>query len=103
MPLTIAVADAPQALVLQGGLPIGGRRSPFDFSWAFVCTPESDGTTRLIVRERYRYLRWWTSLLVEPTEVISFVMSQRMLCGIRDRAESTTSAAFEADERTACA
>ena len=46
-----------------------------------------DRTTRLLVRERYAYTRRWARLLVEPVEAISFVMSQKMLRGIRDRAE----------------
>ena len=39
------------------------------------------------MRERYVYMRPWARLLVEPTQVVSFVMSQKMLRGIRDRAE----------------
>jgi hypothetical protein len=50
-------------------------------------TRELDETTRLVVRERYAYKRPWARLLVEPTELVSFVMSQKMLRGIRDRAE----------------
>ena len=45
------------------------------------------GTTRLLVRERYAYTQRWAPLLVEPVAVVAFVMSQRMLRGIRDRAE----------------
>ena len=44
-------------------------------------------TTRLLVRERYGYTRPWAWLLVEPAEAVSFAMSQKMLRGIRDRAE----------------
>ncbi len=40
-----------------------------------------------IVRERWAYTRLWARLLVEPAEVIDFVMTQKMLRGIRDRAE----------------
>ena len=47
------------------------------------------GVTRLIVRERYRYLRAWAGLIVEPVAVVSFVMARRMLRGIRDRAQAT--------------
>ena len=32
--------------------------------------------------------RWWAALLVEPVELVSFLMSQKMLRGIRARAES---------------
>jgi hypothetical protein len=59
-------------------------------SWAFVLTERNDGTTRLLVRERYRYTRRWAPLLVEPVEAISFVMTQKMLRGIRERAEGHT-------------
>jgi hypothetical protein len=41
----------------------------------------------LLVRERYAYTRPWARLIVEPTEVLSFVMSQKMLRGIKDRVE----------------
>ena len=64
-------------------------------SWAFALRDEPGGGTRLIVRERYEYLRPWARLLVEPTEVVSF-MSQKMLRGIRERAERTTSSAGRA-------
>ena len=57
------------------------------FAGAFVVRGQPAGTTRLVVRERYRYLRWWAPLLVEPVEFISFVMSRRMLRGIKERAE----------------
>jgi hypothetical protein len=81
-----AVVEPARALVLRGGMPMG-RRPPFDFAWAFVVRGQPDGTTRLVVRERYRYLRWWAPLLVEPVEFISLVMSRRMMRGIKDRAE----------------
>jgi WS/DGAT/MGAT family acyltransferase len=88
MALTVAVADLPRALVLRGGVvPVSAAESPFDFTWAFILHPAAGGGTRLIVRERYAYRRWWAAVLVRPTSVISAVMSRRMLHGIRDRAE----------------
>jgi hypothetical protein len=95
--MTAAVVEPGRALVLRGGMP---GTPPFDFAWAFVVREQPDGTTRLVVRERYRYLRWWARLLVEPVEFISFVMSKRMLRGIKERAERaalamTTSGASE--------
>lgn len=36
---------------------------------------------------RYGYSHRWAALLVEPVEAISFVMSRRMLHGIKQRAE----------------
>jgi hypothetical protein len=85
--LVVAVVETGRALVLRGGVPIGKVPAPYDFTWAFVVCEQRDGATRLVVRERYEYLRWWAGFIVEPAELISFVMSQRMLRGITARAE----------------
>ena len=85
--LIAAVVEPGRALVLRGGVPMGRTPPPYDSTWAFVLRDQADGTTRLLVRERYGYARRWARLLVEPTELISFVMSQRMLRGIKERAE----------------
>ncbi len=85
--LAVAVVEPGRALVLRGAVPMGQSPAPYDFTWAFVLCDAPAGSTRLVVRERYGYLRWWAPLLVEPVGVISFVMSQRMLRGIRQRAE----------------
>ena len=84
--LKVAILEPGRALVLQGSLPIA-RRPPFDSTWAFVLCEQPDGTTRLLSRERYGYRRWWAPFVVEPTQAISFVMSRKMLLGIRNRAE----------------
>jgi hypothetical protein len=81
-----------RSLVLRGGIPMGKRAAPYDFTWAFTLREEPDETTRLLVRERYMYTRAWARLIVEPTELLSFAMSQKMLRGIRDRAERTAAA-----------
>jgi hypothetical protein len=85
--LIVALLEPGQAVVLRGGIPMGRVAPPYDFTWAFVLRSERDGTTRLVVRERYEYSWWWACLIVEPAELISFVMSRRMLRGIRERAE----------------
>jgi len=85
--LGVAVVEPGRALVLGGGVPMGAVPPPYDFTWAFVLREEPEGTTRLLVRERYAYTQRWAPLLVEPVAVVAFVMSQRMLRGIRDRAE----------------
>jgi hypothetical protein len=84
--LKLAIFEPGRALVLQGSLPIA-RRPPFDSTWAFILCEQPDGTTRLLSRERYGYRRWWAAFVVDPTQAISFLMSRRMLLGIRDRAE----------------
>jgi hypothetical protein len=89
VPLEVAVVEPGRALVLRGGVPMGNAPPPYDFTWAFVLQEQPNGTTRLLVRERYLYTQKWTPLLVEPVEAVSFVMSQKMLRGIRDRAERT--------------
>jgi hypothetical protein len=88
--LTVVAMTAGRALVLRGGVPMGDVPAPYDFTWAFVVEDRPDGSTRLVVRERYAYTRRWARLLVEPVAVVSFLMSQKMLRGIRDRAEKAT-------------
>ncbi len=78
--------------VLRGAVATDGTNAPapYDFTWAFVLIGSAPGTTRLIVRERYAYLAGWAGVLAEPVEMVSFLMSQRMLRGIRERAERRT-------------
>jgi len=87
--LTVADVRIGETLVLHGAVPADGTQGepPYDFSWAFVVRERPGGGTRLIVRERYGYTKWWAPLLVEPVEAVSFVMTHKMLRGIRDRAE----------------
>jgi hypothetical protein len=87
--LLVAFVEQGRSLVLRGGIPMGKRAAPYDFPWAFALREEPGETTRLLVRERYVYTRAWARLIVEPTELLSFAMSQKMLRGIRDRAERT--------------
>lgn len=90
--LVVVLAEPSRALVLHGD-PDGGSRTaeigmPFGFTWAFVLRPGPRGTTRLVVRERYTYVRPWARPLIELVQVASFVMTERMLRGIRERAEA---------------
>lgn len=89
--LAVASLELGRSLVLRGGIPMGKAAPPYDFTWAFVLRGAPDETTRLLVRERYAYTRPWARLLVEPVEVVSFVMSRKMLRGIRERAERPVS------------
>ena len=84
--LAVALLERGRSLVLRGGIPTGNTAPPFDFTWAFTLRDEPEGS-RLLVRERYAYVRRWAPLIVEPAEAVSFMMSQKMLRGIRDRAE----------------
>jgi len=87
--LEVAVVEPGRSLVLHGGIQMGATAPPYDFTWSFTLQGRPDGTTRLLVRERYAYTRPWAPLIVEPTQALSFVMSRKMLRGIRDRAEDT--------------
>ncbi|MDO8106454.1 SRPBCC family protein [Isoptericola sp. b441] len=88
--LDVAICDPPHALVLHGQSPADPDDAdpvPFTFSWAFVLRPTESGC-RLVVRERYAYQAGWVGRLVVPVSWVSFLMTERMLRGIRDRAES---------------
>jgi hypothetical protein len=95
----VKLLDRGTALVLRGGIPMGPVAPPYDCTWAFTVRPQADGTTRLVVRERYEYTRWWSSLLVEPVQLISFLMSQGMLRGIKHRAEGTVAGSSDPRDR----
>jgi hypothetical protein len=84
--LTVAHVEPGRSFVLRGAVPAGSRPAPYDFTWAFVVFEVPGGRTRLVVRERYAYLRPWSVIIVEPVELISFVMSRRMLRGVAERA-----------------
>jgi hypothetical protein len=84
--LKAAIVEPRRALVLLGALPLA-KAPPFDSTWAFILCGQADGSTRLLSRERYGYTRWWAPFVVEPTQAVSFLMSRKMLRGIRDRAE----------------
>lgn len=64
-------------------------------AWVFHLEPAGETRTRLIVRSRLAYEPTWANRLIwrAVTDPIFFVMERRMLIGIRDRAEGTTSAA----------
>lgn len=91
--LQVAMIEANHALVLVAGPGTYGSQRPpppFDFSWAFVIERHPEGATRLLVRERYGYQRPWAAVMAEPVAVVSWLMTRRMLAGIKARAEGAT-------------
>jgi hypothetical protein len=90
--LVVALLEPERSLVLRGGIPLGSAAPPYDFTWAFTLRDDPDETTRLLVRERYAYERPSARFLIGPVEAVSFLMSQKMLRGIRDRAERAAAA-----------
>ena len=73
--LLVALVEPERVLFLRGRVPMGRTPPPYDFTWAFILRPGPAGASRLLVRERYSYSRRWAPLLVEPVELISFVMT----------------------------
>lgn len=98
-PMRIEIVDPPRALVLVG--------SPADIdaeggwgvsTWQFVVKPGADGGSRLLTRGRYDHSLDWKSRLSFgrfPIEVISFVMSRKMMIEIRRLAERDASPGLE--------
>jgi hypothetical protein len=87
--LTVAVVNPGSALVLRGGVPaLVAKRSPYEFTWSFILLPGPAASTRLVVRERYSYSRWWVAALVEPVEMVSLLMSRKMMRSIRSRVQA---------------
>lgn len=88
--LRVARLEPDHAVVLHGAGPAlpDEEESPFDFVWSFVLRPgQLPNTTRLVVRERYGYREPWARWAVEAITWPTTVMTERMLRGIRDRAE----------------
>jgi hypothetical protein len=90
--LRVVAFEEGHHFVLRGAVAADGTNAPapYDFTWTFVLTDDAPGATRLVVRERYAYLAGWARMLAEPVEMVSFLMSQRMLRSIRERAERQT-------------
>lgn len=88
-PVRIELVDPPEALVLLG--------SPADLdegwglsTWQFVVKRTADGGSRFLTRGRYDYSSDWKSRLSFgrfPLEVMTFVMSRKMMLGIKALSE----------------
>ena len=61
--LSVVELEEERHLVLRGAVAADGTDigAPYDFTWAFVLQPRPDGSTRLVVRERYVYLTDWAA------------------------------------------
>ena len=73
-------------------LVLGGRAPDVEWSWEFQVTPQADARTRLVSRNRVRTRRTArttaTMLIIEPA---AFLMTRKMLLGIKQRAETLQS------------
>jgi hypothetical protein len=79
----VAVVEPNRALVLDmrhmGGL---------DWVWQFGLYPVDETRTRLVSRSRVRTQKAWARLLTHAIEPAGFVMTRRMLLGLKQRAEA---------------
>jgi hypothetical protein len=96
MKMTIAILEPDRAFVIRSGAPHEPPRKPGDFfkgeiecTWAFVLERIDEQTTRLIIRWRAAWADTAAARVARPVilEPIHFLMEERMLRGIRDRAE----------------
>jgi hypothetical protein len=80
--LVLKVADVGQRRATRRDEGVG-----FEFQWTFALQPHPASGTRLLVRERVAFGRRSTRWLMAPVAVVSFVMTRKMLQGIKQRAE----------------
>jgi hypothetical protein len=89
----VAEARPAEVLVLQLADVAKGRpvrrddRNGWEFAWIFALLGRPDGTTRLLVREVTAIPSRRMQLAMAPIGPVSFVMTRRMLLGIRERVE----------------
>jgi hypothetical protein len=90
-PMRIEIVDPPNALVFFGSpADIGAEEIGGMSTWQFAVNPGLDGGSRLLTRGRSDYTPDWKSRLAFgrfPIEVITFVMSRKMMLKIKRLAE----------------
>jgi hypothetical protein len=83
----VAVVEPNRALVLDM------RNMPgLDWVWQFGLYPVDETRTRLVSRSRVRARALWARLLTHAIEPAGFVMTRRMLLGVKHRAEALRAA-----------
>ena len=77
----VAIAEPERALVLE---PLAGT-----ITWSYVLVPVDAGATRLVTRVRYRVERTAANVaLMLAMDPAAFVMTRKMLLGVKRRAEA---------------
>ena len=84
----VAVVEANRVLVLDMRNMVGG----LDWVWQFGLYPIDETRTTLISRSRVRAQPAWARLLTHAIEPAGFVMTRRMLLGLKQRAEALRAA-----------
>jgi hypothetical protein len=80
----VAILEPNRALVLDMRNMVGG----LDWVWQFGLYPVDETRTRLISRSRVRAQPLWARLVTHAIEPAGFVMTRRMLLGLKQRAEA---------------
>ena len=92
----VSTIEPPRALVLDmrnmGGI---------DWVWQFGLYPVDQKRTLLVSRSRVRARTAWASLLTSVIEPAGFVMTRRMLLGLKQRAEALATAGDDHSSRAA--
>ena len=95
--MRLEIVDPPRSLVLVGSSEqFGTGHSRGRSTWQFVIRPAPDGGSRLVTRGRYDFSPGWKGRLAFgrfPLEVITFVMSRKMMLEIKRLAERAASPA----------
>lgn len=90
--MVLEVAD------VKAGRPVRrDEKLGWQFVWIFALRPAPGGGTRLLVRERTGFDRSLTKVAMAPIGLVSFVMTRRMLLGIKARAGRLTPASAGRD------
>ena len=69
---------------------IRDEQALMEFTWAFVLHESNDRTARLFVRERVAFRDGLVRFVLSPLALVSFVMTQKMMRGIKERVESSS-------------
>jgi len=78
-----------KAITPGAALVLGGEAEAFQWTWQFALIPVNRSQTRLIARNQARVPRSIsTSLFMLALEPAAFIMTRKMLLGIRQRAEA---------------
>jgi protein-S-isoprenylcysteine O-methyltransferase Ste14 len=89
-PLQFVIVEPPTALVIADrAAPCGEAANLPHVAWQFIVTPRPDGNSRLIIRWQSVLppgflMELFNKTLLEP---VSFIMEERMMRGIKQRAE----------------
>jgi hypothetical protein len=87
----VAVIEPRHALVLDMR-----NLSDFDWVWQFGLYRVDENRTRLVSRSRVRTQKVWARLFTYAIEAAGFLMTRRMLLGIKERAEALRAGRVEA-------